>query len=209
MNNIFYVYILLDPRKPGLYVYSDLVFEYEPFYVGKGRLNRIVETIEYDKGVGIFKMNKILKIKAAGLIPISIKYKDNLEELYSLQLEQDIIKKIGRHSLNLGPLTNMTNGGDGISGYRHTEEAKKKMSIMRKGRATWNKGVSPSAESRKKMSDAKVGNPGFFTDKHHSDESKRKISDNKKGRPAWNKGISPSAESRKKMSDAHKKLSQV
>ena len=37
----FYVYIYLDPRKPGKYTYEDLCFLYEPFYIGKGKNNRI------------------------------------------------------------------------------------------------------------------------------------------------------------------------
>jgi len=32
---MFYVYIYLDPRKPGRYVYGDYCFLYEPFYVWK------------------------------------------------------------------------------------------------------------------------------------------------------------------------------
>ena len=34
------VYVYLDHRKPGNYVYGDLKFEYEPIYVGKGNINR-------------------------------------------------------------------------------------------------------------------------------------------------------------------------
>jgi len=35
------VYIYLDPRKPGHFQYSEsLIFEYEPFYVGKGKPGR-------------------------------------------------------------------------------------------------------------------------------------------------------------------------
>lgn len=32
----FYVYVYLDPRKEGKYVYGEFQFDYEPFYVGKG-----------------------------------------------------------------------------------------------------------------------------------------------------------------------------
>lgn len=38
----YYVYIYLDPRKPGKYKYSKCEFEYEPFYVGKGKNNGIL-----------------------------------------------------------------------------------------------------------------------------------------------------------------------
>ena len=39
-DNRFYVYALLDPRKPGRYEYKDICFLYEPFYIGKGKENR-------------------------------------------------------------------------------------------------------------------------------------------------------------------------
>lgn len=39
-KNRFYVYALLDPRKPGKYKYGEYEFDYEPFYVGKGSGDR-------------------------------------------------------------------------------------------------------------------------------------------------------------------------
>lgn len=38
---IFYVYIYFDPRKPGNWVYGEFIFEFEPFYAGKGKDDRI------------------------------------------------------------------------------------------------------------------------------------------------------------------------
>jgi hypothetical protein len=40
-----YVYALLDPRKPGSYIYDSYHFEFEPFYVGMGINDRIVEDL--------------------------------------------------------------------------------------------------------------------------------------------------------------------
>ncbi len=48
MNN-FYVYIYLDPRKPGNFVYGDFLFKFEPFYDGKGKGDRITEGLSNKK----------------------------------------------------------------------------------------------------------------------------------------------------------------
>jgi len=120
MNN-FYTYIYLDPRKSGLFEYGSYEFDYEPFYVGKGKDRRYKE-IKYGR-TRHFK-NKINKIKSEGLDPIVIKLKENILEKNSFELEIELIKLIGKKELKEGPLTNETDGGEGISGYNHTEETK-------------------------------------------------------------------------------------
>ena len=127
-ENKFYVYAYLDPRKPGNYTYRDYTFEYEPFYVGKGTGYRCKEHLteaftKIGKSYNPYKCNKIRKIKReTGQYPIIDKIKTHLSEDSSIQLEIELIKLIGREELELGPLLNMTDGGDGASGRILTED---------------------------------------------------------------------------------------
>ena len=62
-KTIFYVYALLDPRKPGKFRYGKWVFSHEPFYVGKGHGTRYnSHFIEVELGIKNHKTNKIRKI---------------------------------------------------------------------------------------------------------------------------------------------------
>jgi len=78
-------------------------------------------------------------------------------------------------------------------GYKHTEEARKKMSEFQIERA---KKPMPE-ETRKRMSEAKKG-------RSLSDETKRKISEAKKGKPGHSHSHPVSEETRQKMSLAAK-----
>jgi len=60
--------------------------------------------------------------------------KDQLEEKEAFDLEMSDIKRIGRRNLGEGPLTNLSNGGDGPSGHKHSEEAKQKIREARLGK---------------------------------------------------------------------------
>lgn len=117
MLNDFYVYIYLDPRKPGKVIYGDFEFEYEPFYVGKGQKNRdtshLKEIFSKKRNKNWKKINKIKKIIAENKSPIILHLKDNLTENEAWVLEKEVIQKIGKLCDNLGPLTNLQDGGTG------------------------------------------------------------------------------------------------
>ena len=137
----FYVYVYLDPRKPGKFKYGEYEFDYEPFYVGKGEGDRykthLTESSLKSKD-NPFKNNVIKKIiKETGNIPKIIKYRINITELEAFELETKMIKVIGRRNIRTGPLTNLTDGGEGCSGRIITDETKEKLSISNK--ETWKK----------------------------------------------------------------------
>lgn len=108
----FYVYVYLDPRKPGNYKYGEYEFNHEPFYVGKGCGRRWKQHVFESKNgdENNYKLNKIRKIISLKMNPIIIKYKDELDENESLKLEIDMIDVIGKY-VDGEPLTNLIDGG--------------------------------------------------------------------------------------------------
>lgn len=148
MNSRFYNYVYLDPRKPGNYIYQDFSFDYEPFYVGKGFGTRIFSHLSETESNSCnkFKVRKINKIRSVGLEPIILKICENLDEETAQHNEIKYIKEIGKITDQTGTLVNLTNGGEGISGYRFTDIQKKRLSISHLG-------IKHKEESKKKISD--------------------------------------------------------
>jgi hypothetical protein len=122
----YYVYAYLDPQKPGVFNYEEIEFSFEPFYIGKGTRGRCYNGIRDKKSSR--KVSKINSIIKKGEFPIIIKIEEGLTNKESQEREKLYIKKIGRMDLGEGPLTNMTSGGDGGSGIKHSEEWKKILS---------------------------------------------------------------------------------
>lgn len=75
-----------------------------------------------------------------------------------------------------------------IAGKHHTEEARQKIKAKRAlqiirngyktGRPAWNRGISPSMETRQKLSAALKGRSVWMTGRHHSAATKLRISRN-------------------------------
>lgn len=125
---MYYVYIYLDPLKPGNYFYQNLIFDYEPFYVGRGKGKRYgVHTQEYKLQTKSNKNKRIKNIFENDLKPIIIFHSTGITFEESLILEKEIILKIGREKLNTGPLTNLTSGGQGVLGMSLSKESINKM----------------------------------------------------------------------------------
>jgi len=59
---------------------------------------------------------------------------DNLSWTDACELEKQLITEYGRYDLGLGPLVNMTDGGDGTNGIIYTKERNEKISKTLTGR---------------------------------------------------------------------------
>lgn len=93
----------------NFYVYSYLREDKSPYYIGKGKDDRC-----FVKG----KKESVSPPRDKNRIKI---IKKNLTEQEAFELEKLYILMFGRKDLGTGILRNLTNGGDGVSGYIPSE----------------------------------------------------------------------------------------
>jgi len=144
----------------------------EPFYIGIGtKSNRNHPNIksEYRRAFskerkGSLIWNHIVN-KTDYEVEILIE-SDNYE--FIKEKEKEFIKLYGRINNETGILANMTDGGDGVLGYKVSKETREKMSKIAKGRKLSEETIVKIVEARK----------GY----KHSEETKRKISNKKLGK---------------------------
>ena len=200
---IFYVYVYLDPRKPGDYNYGEYHFDYEPFYVGKGSKERAYDHL-YGNKWNRYVASKIKKIQCICDNPIIIKYQEQLLENESFNIEIKMIKTIGRQDLKRGPLCNQTDGGDGSSGAIVPRDVVERRAEKIRGR-------KHTPEELQKMRDAHIGRPPITEEKRArlclAQQNRKPISEEtrEKMRTAA-LGIIPSLETRVKLQDSHSKI---
>jgi hypothetical protein len=101
IKRIYYVYVLFD-------AYAI------PRYVGKGQGNRWTDHEKlYNNGSNKLKDSFIVKtLKMIEEIP-KVKIRQNLSNKEAVEIEEALIRAIGRIDLGTGPLTNLTDGGEG------------------------------------------------------------------------------------------------
>lgn len=166
MNKEYYIYIYFDPSR-----------DMEPFYVGKGKGKRAQYHLSRtDRSPFV---NRLKHMKNLGVKPIIEKF-ENLEDREALDLEIDLITAIGRKDLGLGPLLNLTDGGDGAAGMILSHETREKISERLKGNKFW-VGKTHSEDTKIKMSISRKGKQNSLG-RVLSDETKRKIGDGNKGK---------------------------
>ncbi len=139
--NIFYIYAYL--RKDG-----------SPYYIGKGKEYRM-----YNQ-----KGHNISPPRDKSLI---VMMENNLTEIGALALERFYIRWYGRKDIGTGILRNMTDGGEGTSGWIPSEDTRKKISQSK---------INPSQETRKRLSLSKIGKKSWCKGKKMNDEFRKNVS---------------------------------
>jgi hypothetical protein len=197
MEHEHYVYVYLNPLKSGRFIYGKFSFDYEPFYIGKGKNNRLNKHINYiDSSKESLKSNIIKKIIRLGSNPIIIKLYENVSDYSSIRLERYLIKLIGRKNLKLGPLSNLTDGGEGSSGIlvKKSTIYKRKKSIEARG-GVWNKGLrgyQVSSNKGKNLSNStkdKISKKLTGIKQSNETINKRRNTNKERYNGAWNKGL--------------------
>lgn len=164
---MYYVYVYLDPYKPGPYRFGNYLFTHLPIYVGKGKGTRYKEHLKKTSNK-IFE-NKIKNWNKNSIDPLIQFIARDLDENTAWKLEQAIISLIGRYDLGIGPLLNLTNGGEGPGGREPRNKGKKVGSYLTEhGRQSISDANRKPKNHGEKISKALKGKP-------KSDEHKRKL----------------------------------
>jgi hypothetical protein len=148
----------------------------EIFYIGKGNNKRAWQKFRQNKF-----WNNVVN-KHGYYVEI---FEDGLQEWAAFELEKNLICLYGRKNLGYGNLTNLTDGGDGLSGFKHSNETIKKITEK-------SSKFRHSDETKKIMSERLKGKPlpkeaiikAAEVNKNRivSDDTKKKMSESRKGK---------------------------
>lgn len=106
-----------------------------PCYIGKGSGGRL-QTSAAGQGSTNPRLQKIIE-RHGGPLP-AVVIRNGLTEPEAFATEMALISAIGRNKR--GPLVNMTDGGEGISGHRHGQKTR---DLMSRKAAVWNAARTP------------------------------------------------------------------
>jgi hypothetical protein len=167
------------------YVYAHYTSEDRLFYIGKGSKNRA--HVFYNRGT---HWNNVVAKHGSPIVKI----------LAEFGIEQDAFAKeieLIKHYREQGfKLCNVTDGGEGTSGYKATAEQIERNRLVHIGQPAWNKGTKSTEKHIENNRLGHIGqvawNKGLTVGPIHSEEFKAKISALHKGNK-WRQGLPSSA----------------
>jgi group I intron endonuclease len=156
----------------SFYAYLHCKPDGTPFYVGKGDEKRVsIKKREHN-----LQHTKILN--EHGLENILVGKMECSTEDFAFELERGLIKRLRKMNVSI---VNLTDGGDGLSGFSRSPETRAKMSAAQIGNKK-SLGVKRSPETRAKMAAGKIGNK-WNLGRKYSEETRRKKSKSLGGFP--------------------------
>jgi hypothetical protein len=177
---------------PQFYTYLHCRPDGTPFYVGKGCLqykktNHAKRSHNFMAGRNKYHKNIVAKYGAEN-IGVFVFFCDSEEEAFA-----DEIQQIAQLRLEGYVLANICSGGEGRSGFKHTQETIAKMSAAHKGKPNGRLGYKHSPETRAKMSASGKGKiisesqrakvSAFHKGRKLTDEHKAKVGAAFRGKP--------------------------
>jgi len=121
---------------------------------------------------------------------------NSLEELNKTEIE--MIEKYDA----FGNGYNLTDGGEGIVGHKHTEETRRKIGEAQEGEKHHNYGKHHSKKTKKKISESNMGEKNHNFGKHPTEETRRKMGEAQMGEKHYNYGKHRSKETKRKISES-------
>jgi hypothetical protein len=148
---MFYVYQYLYPQTRV------------PFYIGKGHGERSqfhLHASNNEVHRNKLLQNTIKKVQRDGCDPLIEILQEFEDENKAYDEEERLIKLYGRKRYEGGPLCNLTLGGRGPLGFRHSEEAKQKMRKPKSEKAKQRMSAAKLGKQQPGISASMTGGPG-------------------------------------------------
>jgi hypothetical protein len=169
--NAFYAYLYIDPSRT-----HPRVSEGEPIYVGKGTKQRAWAHLGRTDRHPF--TNRLKSLKKKGIEPIIKFLAQGIDEELAILVEQEAINLYGRKDLGLGPLLNLTDGGEGMANPTESTRQKLRAAVKNASPETiekWRQGSLRFHQDPAKRARYLEGRKKTFTEEWRQNNAKSQV----------------------------------